>query len=183
MGLQTHYCSCQKSIKKGPMNPICLNIGGASHHLDSREEFRLAFQRFLQPWVIDYIKCWLLSRRQNFARHAVTLDEGYDDHKGLHNLCWPTCRFVKDASITLSFSSPTCKDIYKNHRYWQSWEWMEVQASNWLRDWSTHLLQLLPLRLYLLIHLLPDFHSLFPGHLDGDINDGRRCRWQNWQCQ
>ena len=37
------------------MNPICLNIGGASHHLDSREEFRLAFQRFLQPWVIDNI--------------------------------------------------------------------------------------------------------------------------------
>ena len=55
MGLQTHYCSCQKSIKKGPMNPICLHIGGASHHLDSREEFRLAFQRFLQPWVIDNI--------------------------------------------------------------------------------------------------------------------------------
>ena len=54
MGLQTHYCSCQKSIKKGPMNHTCLNIGGASHHLDSREEFRLAFQRFLQPLVIDY---------------------------------------------------------------------------------------------------------------------------------
>ena len=54
MGLQTHYCSCQKSIKKGPMNHTCLNIGGASHHLDSGEEFRLAFQSFLQPWVIDY---------------------------------------------------------------------------------------------------------------------------------
>ena len=36
------------------MNPICLNIGGASHHLDSREEFRLAFQGFFQPSVIDY---------------------------------------------------------------------------------------------------------------------------------